>query len=122
MKQKQNPYADHLGIHLVEVGNGMAKVSANVELWHTNRLGYTHGGFIYSVADIAFELASNSHDVDAVGITTNIQFHRSSSIGATVEAVAREVHLGKTLATYQVEVFSEKKIIASFTGTVYRKS
>jgi acyl-CoA thioesterase len=122
MNYKNNPYADLLGIQVIEIGKGTARVLAKVEIQHTNRLGYTHGGFIYSLADIAFELASNSHDVDAVGLTTSMQFHRSSSVGSTVEAIARETHLGKTIATYHIEVFTENKIIASFTGTVYRKT
>lgn len=74
------------------------------------------------MVDYAFELASNSHGVDAVGLTTNMAFHRPSSIGATLVAVATEMHLGKTVVTYQVEVLSEGKLIASFTGTVHRKS
>ena len=93
-----------------------------METRHANRLGFTHGGFIYSVADVVFELASNSHGVDAVGLTTSTQFHRPSLVGATLEARASETHLGKTVATYHIEVFSDEKLIASFTGTVYRKS
>ena len=122
MNNNRNPYADLLGIQVLEVGKGTARVSARVGAEHINRLGFTHGGFIYSVADVAFELASNSHDVDAVGLTTSMQFHRATTVGATIEAVAKETHLGKRIATYHIELFNEHKIIASFTGTVYRKT
>jgi acyl-CoA thioesterase len=122
MPSKKNPYADHLGIEVLNIGKGIAHVCATVAEQHLNRLGYAHGGFIYSVADVAFELASNSHDVDAVGITTSMQFHRASKVGDTLEATATETHLGKSVATYHIEVKSKNKIIATFTGTVFRKT
>jgi acyl-CoA thioesterase len=122
MTVDENPYADLLGIIVLELEVGMARVSAVVKPEHTNHLGYSHGGFLYSVADYAFELASNSHGVDAVGLTTSMEFHRSSKVGATIVAIARETHLGKTIATYHIEVTSDNKRIASFTGTVYRKN
>ena len=79
-----------------------------------------HGGVIYSLADIAFELASNSHGIDAVGVTTNMQFHKAAKVGDTLEAVAIEIHLGRKIATYEVKVLSGEKLIGSFIGTVYR--
>lgn len=118
---KINPYAEHLGIDEIYTEEGSARVKVNTEKKHTNILGYVHGGLIYSLADIAFELASNSHpDKDAVGINTSIQFHKAVKAGETIEAVAKEVHLGNKIATYQIEVSTDKKLLASFVGTVYR--
>jgi len=37
-----------------------------------------------------------------------------------VEARAKEVNLSRRTATYQVEVVSEGKRVALFTGTVFR--
>lgn len=118
----ENPYADLLGIKVLELEKGLAHVCAEIKPTHTNHLGYAHGGFLYSVADFAFELASNSHGADAVGLTTSMEFHRSSKVGDTIEAVATETHLGRTVATYHIAVTSSGKRIASFTGTVYRKN
>ena len=122
MNSETHPYASLLGIQVINVGKGTAVVRAKVEQAHTNHIGIAHGGFIHSVADFAFELASNSHGVVAVALTTSMQFHRPLSVGAIVEAVAKETHLGRKTATYHVEVSSENEIVASFTGTVYRKS
>ncbi len=118
----ENPYAHLLGIQVVDVGNGEARVRAQVKAEHTNHLGYTHGGFLYSVADFAFELASNSHGMDAVGLTTTMEFYRPSTVGVILEAIATETHLGKTIATYHIKIHHKEKLIASFTGTVYRKT
>ena len=120
MKNIVNPYADLLGVFETNVGNGAASVMVKTKRQHTNHLGYIHGGLLYSLADIAFELASNSHELDAVGITTNLQMHKPAKVGETIEAVAKEIHLGRKIASYQVEVTSNKILLATFIGTVYR--
>ncbi len=118
-----HPYANLLSIYDTTVDKGTAKVKVVTKKEHTNSLGYVHGGLIYSLADIAFELASNSYEgIDAVGITTNMQFHKAAKVGDILEAVAREIHLGKKLATYLIEVSCGENLLASFTGTVYRIS
>lgn len=120
MNKIENPYAGLLGIKTIKAENGSATVEVKAEQQHANRLGYVHGGLMYSLADIAFEMASNSHEQDAVGITTNMQFHKAAKVGETIKAVAREVHLGRKLATYLIEVSTKEKLLATFTGTVYR--
>jgi len=122
MSNNKNPFADHLGIKVIEVGNGTAKVRATVEAHHANHHGFAHGGFLYSIADFAFELASNSYGIPAVGIATNMFFHRPATVGSVLEAVAVETHLGKSLASYRVDIHSKEMLIAAFTGTVHRKS
>ncbi|MFN0156947.1 MAG: hotdog fold thioesterase [Bacteroidota bacterium] len=122
MNTELHPYAHLLGLEIIEVGIGTAVVQATVEERHTNKIGIAHGGFMHSVADFAFELASNSHGVVAVALTTSMQFHRPLSVGAVVKAVAKEKHLGRTTASYQIDLISEDKVVASFTGTVYRKN
>jgi len=121
MSTIKNPYADLLGMEVKEAGKGEARVSVTVKDQHINHQGYTHGGFLYSLADYAFELASNSHGIDAVGLTTSMEFYRPSTVGASLEAVARETHLGKTIATYHIAIHQADKLIATFTGTVFRK-
>jgi acyl-CoA thioesterase len=115
-------YATLLAIEVIAVEPGTAHVRAEVREVHTNHFGFAHGGFINSVADFALELASNSHGVSAVALTTNTQYHRPAPIGTVLEAKAHETYLGKTTATYHIEINADDKRIASFTGTVYRKS
>ena len=116
----KHPYSTLLGVEVVEANHGTAKATLTATAEHTNKHGYVHGGLLYSLADIAFEFASNSYEADAVGITTNMQFHRPVSPGDQLVAIAKEVHLGRKLATYLIEVTCAEKVVASFTGTVYR--
>ena len=119
-----SPFASLLAIETVAVERGAAHVRVVVREEHTNHFGFAHGGFIGGVADFALELASNSYGdgVRAMALATNTQYHRPAPIGALLEARARETHLGKTTATYHIELSIGEKLIASFTGTVYRKA
>jgi uncharacterized protein (TIGR00369 family) len=52
-------FAQDLGTKLVEAKDDYAKVSMKVAKKHTNALGFTHGGTIFSLADYArFEFQS----------------------------------------------------------------
>lgn len=121
MTTEKTPYADLLNIKVIFVENGTAHVQTTVRTEHTNHVGTAHGGFINSLADYALELASNSHDVLAVALSTSTQYFKPAVVGTILEAVARETHLGRKTATYHIDVLAGEETIATFTGTVYRK-
>lgn len=116
-----DPYMQLLGIEVDSVKPGQAHLRALVRPEHLNIHGNCHGGFIYSLADAAFALASNSHGVVAVALTTQMQYFRPALPGELLEARAFEENLGKRTATYRIEVSKGGKAVALFVGTVFRK-
>lgn len=116
-----DPFMITLGLQGETLKPGHARIWGTLRPEFLNSWGSAHGGFLYSVADSAFALASNSHGTLAVALTAHIEYLRPSQPGATIEAVATEVHLGRTTAVYRVEVRSETTLLAIFTGTVYRR-
>ncbi len=100
---------------------GRARVWGKIRPEYVNMHGTAHGGFIYTLADSAFALASNSHGVPAVALSTHIEYLRAGEVGDEVIAEAEEIHLGNRTALYRVEVRCGESLIALFTGTVYRK-
>lgn len=113
-------FAAQLGFEVVTHGPGHAHLRARASEAHLNLHGTVHGGFLYSLADEAFALASNSHGTPAVALSVHMEYFRASREGEVIEALAREEHLGRRVATYRVEVRRESELIALFTGTVYR--
>jgi acyl-CoA thioesterase len=87
---------------------------------HLNIHGSCHGGFLYSLADAAFALASNSHGTPAVALSTQMQYFKAVKAGDRLEAHASEENLGRRTATYRIEIRSEGRVVALFTGTVFR--
>lgn len=114
-------FAQSLGFEVVSVGEGRATLRASVTAEHLNLHGTAHGGFLYSLADEAFALASNSHEAQALALSVHMDYFRAVGQGDMLEAVASEEHLGRRVATYRVEIRRGADTVALFIGTVYRR-
>jgi len=118
---KNDRFAEHVGIELLEVSEGRAKAKMEIKDHHLNGINIAHGGSIFSLADLAFAVASNSHRTIALGINASISYLKAAT-GGTLIAEAKEVSINPKLATYEVRVTDENNdLIAIFLGTVYRK-
>ena len=114
-------FAAYCDIELLEVGEGHAKAKMDIREHHLNGLGIVHGGAIFTLADLAFAVASNSHGTVAVSINAHISNVKSASSG-TLYAEARETSISHKIGTYAVDITNEKgELIALFEGMVYRK-
>jgi acyl-CoA thioesterase len=119
---EQDAFARHLGVEMLEYGDGRATARLVVRPAHLNSAGILHGGAVFSLADAAFSAAANSHGVLALSIDASISYFQAVTGGALI-AEAREVARNPKLATYLIDVRDEPgALIAHFRGTVYRKS
>ncbi|MDL2255574.1 PaaI family thioesterase [Parabacteroides sp. OttesenSCG-928-G06] len=109
------------GVELLEVGKGCAKARMEIKPMHLNGGGVCQGGAIFTLADLAFAAATNSHARLTFSITSSINFFRSESKGF-LYAEAKEVFDHKRLAHCEVHITNEAgELIATFNGTGYRK-
>lgn len=116
-----DPYMRHLGFEAEVPAPGQARVWGTLRREHLNSFGSAHGGFLFSLADSAFALASNSHGALAVALSTHMEYFMATEAGERLEAIASEVNLTRRTGTYRIEVHSPKGLVALFTGTVYRR-
>ena len=117
----EDRFAGHSGVELVEMGPGWATARMKIEPFHFNVARTVHGGAIFTLADFAFAVASNSHGTLAMGINTSVSFVKAALAG-TLYADARELARNTRLATYSVMITDDAgDVIAIFQGTVYRK-
>jgi acyl-CoA thioesterase len=118
----QDRYARYLGVEICEWSEGYAKAKLELDRNHLNSVNTVHGGVLFSLADSAFSVASNSHGTVAVAIQVCISYFKAVS-GGTLYAEAREVSRNPKLATYLIEVSDDTgSLLGIFQGTVYRKS
>ena len=114
-------FARHAGIELADVGPGRAKASMKIQPFHINGAGTVHGGAIFTLADFAFAVASNSHGIMAMGINASVNFVKAT-IKGTLYAEATEQSIGPKLASYSVMITDDAgDVVAIFQGMVYRK-
>ncbi len=119
----QDPFACSLGINLIDIRPGYSKVSMEVTDRMLNFHGTAHGGAIFTLADVAFAAAGNSHGQPAVALSMNINYISSVQAGTRLVAEAREQKLGRSAAFYHMAISTEDgKLIASCQGVVHRKS
>lgn len=118
---KADRFAVLAGIEIIEAGTGYCKTRMRIEKRHLNAANVVQGGAIFTLADLAFAVASNSHGQLALAVNVNISFLQGKSSGV-LYAEAVEVCEPKRLGAYDVLVTDEEdSIIARFNGMVYRK-
>ena len=119
--RQNDQFARHAGIELIAVKPGWAQVKMPIQPFHLNGALTVHGGAIFTLADFAFAVASNSHGQLAMGINTSTSFVKAARNG-TLYGEAEEISLTRRLGNYQVKITDDRQqLIALFQGTVYRK-
>ncbi len=118
---KNDRFAKHSGIELLEIAPGRAKAKMAITDAHLNGVNMVHGGAIFTLADLVFAAASNSHGTVAVAINASIWFVTAAKQG-TVYAEGIETSRNPKLATYSIKVTDDAgQTVALFEGMVYRK-
>ncbi len=115
------PFARGLGIRLLELKEGFARVEMEVKEEHENIFGYAHGGAIFALIDAAFELAGNSRGEVSVALNMNVTYTSPAKRGDLLRAEAKEVNTTRKTGLYEIKVFNqEQKLVASCSALVYR--
>jgi uncharacterized protein (TIGR00369 family) len=111
-----------LGAELVEWGGGRATFRLRPEPRHANFVGSIHGGALFTLADAAIGVASNSWGRVCVLLTAESQFLSAPQPGEVLLARAEERSRTRRTAAYAVDVTSEGdgSLKASFSAMCFR--
>jgi acyl-CoA thioesterase len=115
---------DVVGIEIVDVSAGAASVRLVVGERHLNGVGITQGGVLFTLADYAFAIATNTVAGQvAVGIECNMSYMSPSKVGAVLVCEARETSRTRSLASVEATVTdsSTGKTLARFYGRAFVK-
>ncbi len=119
---KKDRFAVNAGVELLETGEGYARARMLITSEHLNGGGVCQGGALFTLADLAFAAAVNSHLVLTFSTCSNITFFKSVASGY-VYAEAHELVNHPRLPYGEVKVFDEKEnLVAVFTSSGYRKN
>ncbi len=114
-------YARGAGIHIVELRPGFARTEMTVARQHLNAVGILQGGALFTLADLAFAAASNSHGVVAVACQADVTWFKGVESGK-LTATAEEIRRTRRLSTCTVRVTDESgDLVALFKGIAYIK-
>jgi uncharacterized protein (TIGR00369 family) len=118
------PFVETLGLELVAMESGHAKIRLALQAGHHNSFDVAHGGVIMSLLDATMAHAARSmNPVSSSGVlpgVVTVEMKTSFMQAATgvLQAEARVLHRTATLAFCEGSVFSERdEICAHGTGT-----
>ena len=118
---KADRFAANAGVELLEVKPGYAKARMLVTDTHLNAGGVCQGGALFTLADLAFAAAANSHDQLTLSVNANITFLRSVKEGY-VYAEASEIFNHHRVPFIEVRLSNEEgDLIGVMTSSGYRK-
>jgi acyl-CoA thioesterase len=114
-------FAAAAGVELLEAGNGWARARMQIRPSHLNGGGVCHGGAIFTLADLVFAVAANSHSKLTFSIASSIQIFKSETSGY-LYAEAHEAFNHSRLSNCEVRITNARgDLVATFNGTGYRK-
>jgi len=121
MMMQKDSFSQWLGIEILEVKNGYAKIRMTVSQEMVNGFGIAHGGISFSLADSALAFASNSRGNHAVSTEVSISHISAIKVGDVLTAESKEIKNGRQIAIYAVSVTNQNdKLVAHFKGNVFK--
>lgn len=110
-----------LGMRLVRVAPGRARMEMTVRPDMLNGHQTCHGGFIFSLADSTFAFACNSRNLATVASGCTIDFLAPGYAGDVLTADCEERSLSGRTGVYDVVVTNQEgRRVALFRGRSYR--
>lgn len=106
-KFRSDTYASQTtGIVITDAQKGYGRVELELDERHVNGQGGVMGGAIFTLADYAFAVASNTGQECTVTVDTSIHF-MSAPKGKKLIAESRALKSGRTLCYFQTEITDE---------------
>ena len=112
------PYAVFLGMKVVGLESGVARLSMQLRPEYLNWVGLIHGGAMISLADQAFGCALNTLERTYVAVHLSTAFVAAPKADATLTAEARVIRAGRQIGNVEIVVRDDTgRIVLESLGT-----
>ena len=120
MDETNKGFMKHLGgLELKQINDTEYEFVVEVKEMHLNTGKIAHGGFLASIADTGMGTAAHrvAGDKRCVTINLDIKFISAGLIGDKLKGKVKILKKTKTLVFISCEIFKEKEIVVSASGT-----
>lgn len=115
--EKSEPVASFLGMRLLDLTPGVARVAMKLKPEHLTFNGMVFGGIVMALADQAFAYASNSVSFPSIASQFNIYLISGAAVDDEITAECRVVRSGRRVGISEMTVTNQDgKLIARATG------
>lgn len=118
---QHDTFSQWLGVEILDVKEGYAKIKMQVRKEMVNGFGIAHGGIAFSLADSAFAFACNNRNNLSVALDVSITFIKAVNVDDMLTAEAKEIHNGRSTGVYLITIINQKnEQVGLFKGTCFR--
>lgn len=117
---ENTPFYNLLGVKLIRLDQGMSEMAVNINIKHTNPLGFVHGGLIMSLADAAMGNAIRSLGINGVTVDCSTALISAAQVGELVTARGKVLKAGKSMVFTEANIWTGERLLASAKGTFYK--
>jgi uncharacterized protein (TIGR00369 family) len=113
------PFVEHLGVRILEKGDGTVRLRLEPRPELTNSWGSVHGGVLMTLLDVALASAGRSLDENCNGaLTVEMKVNFIAAAQGPVLGEGRAMRAGRSLIFSEGELRSEDgTLLAKATGT-----
>ena len=113
------PFVEHLGVRILEKGDGLVRLRLDPRTELTNSWGSVHGGVLMTLLDVALASAGRSLDENCNGaLTVEMKVNFIAAASGPVLGEGRAQRAGRSLIFSEGELRSEDgTMLAKATGT-----
>lgn len=113
----QDHASQALGMKIIEIRPGYARLSMTVRKDMVNGHQICHGGLIFTLSDSAFAFACNTYGMVTVAAGATVEFLLPAKLGDELTATAQERSRSRRTGVYDVTVNDQRgECIALFRG------
>lgn len=115
----KDAFSKWLSVNIESIEKGSCTLTCKITKDMLNGFEIAHGGISYSLSDSALAFSANAYGFQCVSIETSISHIRPVFKGDKLTVTSSEIHRGKTIGIYTVEINNQDaKLISKFKGTV----
>ena len=120
MDETNKGFMKHLGgLELKQINDTQYEFIVEIKEMHLNTGKIAHGGFLATIADTGMGTAAHrvAENKRCVTINLDIKFISAGLIGDKLKGKVKILKKTKTLVFISCEIFKEKEIVVSASGT-----
>ncbi len=102
------PFMEHSGFYITKITKDSAEVECHVKDYHLNPYNITHGGLLFSMADVATGSCARADGRRYVTQQASVSFIRAGHEGETITAKSTVIHRGRSSCILDATIVNEE--------------